>query len=225
MKQFILALTISLIGHSVSSGTPVDEPAVCPVGGETFTVVGTLSCSFRGRNLLFAQDSSCNFITRLPICPSNGLPVYKAFSEGEIEHLESWVETPAFAALKELPPWRRAYEVERNLNQAETSVTFGIMLGAYWYDTTATLEDEEMFSLFISEAAAEYDRAPAENRPFMDAMLGYAWQLKGNQDLANTHLMRAQQASDDAYLQSYVEKIRSCAAQMDAFECLPSSGF
>lgn len=55
--------------------------------------------------------------------------------------------------------------------------------------------------------------------------VGLCLAAKGQPRPANTHLNRAEQASDDAYLKNYGEKIRLCAAAMDTFECLPFSGF
>ena len=61
-----------------------------------------MSCSSMGATMSLRPITSCDFVTRLPVCPSNGLPLFKDFPADEVARPERYVQTPDYAALRDL---------------------------------------------------------------------------------------------------------------------------
>ncbi|MEM9851607.1 MAG: hypothetical protein AAF761_06380, partial [Pseudomonadota bacterium] len=112
MTTWVAAL---LMATPAIGGSPVEETIVCPVGGESFTITGTLSCSTRGRTLSLKPITTCDFVDRLPVCPGNGLPLYDRFTDDELARLGTYLSGEEFAAIAPLPPWQRAYALNQYL--------------------------------------------------------------------------------------------------------------
>lgn len=224
------ALTIQAISLilpvSAFAGIPVDEPFICPVGGEEFTITGTSSCSSSGRTMSYRPQSSCDFVTRLPVCPSNGLPVYQKFSDEQIARLEDFIETPEYQELMHLPPWQRAYGVAEYLDQAGSPTGFSLALNAMWYESDSFFDHAENLARFQTEADQELERLDAEKRPYLQAIVGYTLSKFGQIDEAKTYLDRADATPDiSEYLQKYIVAIRTCQTDMSAEGCGPDDRF
>lgn len=228
MKNALTALSfyLTISAGALWAGTPTEETVTCPVGGEQFEITGTLSCSTQGRTMSFRPLTSCDFVTRLPICPSNGLPIYQEFSEEQITRLEKFVETADYASLRELSPWQRAYGISLFLDQSGTGAAFGLLLNAMWYETEDLLESETAFAQFIAESDAELQRASEEDRPFLDAIIAYALSAAGQIEEANLRLDRASETSNAPdYLLQYISAIRACQPNMNEDGCRPYDRF
>lgn len=228
MKQALVSLVCcaSIFAGASWAGTPVDEATTCPVGGEEFEITGTLSCSTQGRTMSFRPLTSCDFVTRLPICPGNGLPIYQEFSNDQVARLEEFVETPEYNALRELPPWQRAHGVSVFLDQSGTEVAFGILLNALWYETEELLASDSAFNQFVEETEAELQRASEADRPFLEAILAYALSAAGRFDEANLRLDRAKQTPEvPEFLLHYITAIQECQSDMSRDGCRPSDRF
>lgn len=228
MKTALTALSFYLAISAGASwaGIPTEETVTCPVGGEEFEITGTLSCSTQGRTMSFRPLTSCDFVTRLPVCPSNGLPIYQEFSEEQVTRLEEFVETAEYASLKELSPWQRAYGVSLFLGQSGTDAAFGLLLSAMWYETEDLLESETGFAQFITESEAELQRASEADKPFLDAIIAYALSAAGQFEEANLRLDRAAETSNaPEYLLQYISAIRACQPNMNLDGCRPYDHF
>ncbi len=207
-------------------GIPTEEEVICPVGGEKFTVIGTMSCSTMGRTMSFRPLTSCDFVTRLPVCPSNGFPMYQEFSGEQITSLEKFTKTDEFEVLRQLPPWQRAYGIALNLGQSGTETAFNLLLSALWYESGEFLESEEAVSQLMKEAEDILLRADAETRPFLNAILGYMLSAVGRFDEANIMLNNAASAqSAPDYLLQYISAIQACQSDMAQEGCRPNDSF
>ena len=227
MRTLPPALLTLLVGAGMATaGIPTENEVTCPVGGEVFTTTGTMSCSTRGRTMSFRPLSTCDFVTRLPICPSNGLPLYRDFDEGEVAALTRLLNSADWDEMRALPPWQRAYAVARHLDEEGTDVAFGILLSAFWYDTEALLAEPALIDRMVAEFAAERDRAAPEDQPFLDAILAYALIAANRAGDAEPLLARVRAMPDlPDYLQSYVDAVSSCRGSMAAEECRPDAPF
>ncbi|MEO9650934.1 MAG: hypothetical protein ABJ360_23925 [Roseobacter sp.] len=228
MKLSSLAMCVFLLHTPISSwaGTPTDETVVCPVGGEKFTITGTASCSTMGRTMSFKPLTSCDFVTRLPVCPSNGLPVYQEFSEEQLSNLDGFLKTSDFAQLKLLPPWQRAYGVSQHLGQSGTATSFGLLISSLWYETEAFLGNEVILDQFLVESEGELERASVEDKPFLEAIIGYTLMASGRADEAEIWLGRASETeSAPEYLFQYISAIRACRSNMQSDRCRPHDRF
>ena len=195
---------------------PFEQEVSCPVGGEKFSYVGTGSCSYSGgnRRMSFWTPSTCDFITRLPVCPSNKLPLYKDFSADEIEKLKKILKTKTYRRLKKKSRFFRAYQLERQLNpDAEVGFAYDLLLGGLWYDEASlTHQNEEYLSAFFLEAEAGIEQASSVNKPFDQAIVAYFYYRAGDQGNAKRllEMVKLSDAYQDEPLQSYVNAIEQC---------------
>jgi hypothetical protein len=222
-KHLLIAFLATFAGVAWG-GTPIKVNKICPVGGEEFTVTGTASCTTMGRTMSFRPYTSCDFITRLPVCPSNGLPMYQEFTQDQIVKLTSLIATPDYAALRELPPWQRAYGIANYLGQAGSSAAFGILLSAMWFETVPFFESKSTLDQFLAEAELELERAPEANKPIFNAILAYALASAGRIKESDERLDQARQAPDiSEYLQAYISAIEVCQEDMSLPACQPDA--
>lgn len=196
------------------------------MGGEQFTITGTLSCSTQGRTMSFRPLTSCDFFTRLPICPTSGLPVYQEFSDEQVSDLEVFLETPDFAQLRQLPPWQRAYGVAEHLGQSGTATAFGLLLSSMWYEFENFISNEDILEQFLVEVDAELERAPNPDKPFLEAIVGYVLMASGRAEEAEIRLNRASEAIDAPdFLLQYISAIRACQPNLEVEGCRPHDRF
>lgn len=228
MKRLVLSLAFaSLIpAHIATAGSPTQVDFTCPIGGEIFEITETLSCSNGGRYMSFRLETTCDFVTRLPICPSNDFPVYKNFSPEEVEKLEAFVETGRYAELTQLPPWQRAYSIAEFLEETASTVGFGLQLNAFWYETEHMLQSEIARANFHREVSLEIGRATVEDRPYLDAIESYFYLLEGEteQALPRLQALKAQGALPE-YLLHYVDQLLDCSTRIEDQDCGPWAQF
>ena len=225
LKTF-LAGAIILGALPAIAGTPVDEEVICPVGGEKFTITGTMSCSTEGVTMSLRQQTTCDFVTRLPVCPSNALPLYREFSEAEVNDLQNFVQTDAYMTLAGKSPYLRAYAVERQLAGTGTEVSYWILASGLWFDGDALRADPEAFSLYVTEAETEKQRVSAEDRPYMLAVTAFHLSTVGRDDDARSWLAEAQAATDGSdFLEAYIKAVDKCIGNMTDESCDPEATF
>ncbi|MCV0429013.1 MAG: hypothetical protein K5905_26460 [Roseibium sp.] len=234
MSRYLMFVFVSffVIGPT-RAGTPVHVEQKCPIGGETFIIVKSPSCSYFGQSMSFRRVSTCDYITRLPVCPGNDLPIFREFSTEEVGKLSEFVETEEFGRLRQLDPWQRAYKVEEYLGQTGSSSGFLLLLQALWYENESFLADEQFLDLFAAEAEAEIDRVENAEKPFVAAILAYAFAAAENRQQADAWFERAkslnEQVGNDAsssdFLRSYLTKLSTCRNNMTSAECSPDAPF
>ena len=226
LRSLAFCTLFLVLGNSAWAGIPIDETVVCPVGGEKFTVTRTASCTTFGRTMSFRPYTSCEFITRLPVCPSNGLPMYQEFTADQVTELTTFVEAPSYATLKDLSPWQRAYGLSVHLGQSGTETAFWLLMNAMWYEADVFFESDVALNQLLQEAEFELERTPEENRPFLNAILAYALTHAGRIDEANEKLESARKAPDTPdYLQKYISAVEVCQSDAEAEVCQPNAGF
>ena len=216
----LIALAFILAAEPARPGIPVETEMTCPVGGEVFTITETASCSTMGRTMSFKPLTSCDFVTRMPVCPGNGLPVYDDFTEVDIAMLTTFVETDDFAALRQLPPFLRAYGTARHLGDEGSEAGFWLLLNAHWYEPEAFLKNASALDTFIAETDAHIARAPDDEAPFLNAILGYALLRAGRTEAGEARLSRADAEGPD-HLKSYVAQVRACVGDFEHDGCRP----
>jgi hypothetical protein len=212
-------------GPPLAAGSPVDAEETCPVGGETFTITESLSCSFMGdRTMSFRPVSSCDFVTRLPVCPTNRLPHYREFDAGEILKLEALVAGPGYEALRALPDWQRAYAIATHLGDIDGEIGFGLLLSALWYEPAAFFASPQAIAAFEREAGPEYGRASDADRPFLEAIRLYVLIASGRTAMAAGPLATLRGLPDlDPFLSQYLDRLEACRRVFDPESCAPEA--
>ncbi len=233
MIRFVLfALILTFFAYPAVSGSPVSAQKTCPLDGEKFEIVETVSCSTMGRTMSFKPVTSCDFVTRLPVCPTTGLPLYKEFSEEELERLRPFVETEDYRTIRNLPPWQRAYRIAEYLQHTGSKRGFQILLMAFWHEHKSFLNNSDLAGKFVEEAEGEMDRDD-QGKPFIAAILTYAFAASGEPEQADAWYARATSLTDALgtqngnvdFLRSYLKRLGECRDMMTSAECLPDAGF
>lgn len=214
------------LGSRAWAGMPIDETVICPVGGEEFTITGSASCTTMGRTMSFRPQTSCDFVTRLPVCPSNGLPIFDDFTQDQITALTAFLKTSDYEAIKKLPPWQRAYALAAHLGQSGTEVAFWLLQNSMWYETTSFFESGVALDQLLHEAEFELQRAPEDAKPYMNSILAYALAYAGRIEESKKMLRFAEQTpSKPEHLQKYISAIEACQADMSTPNCQPHFRF
>lgn len=219
------ALAILLAGPA-AAGTPFESELKCPVGGETFTITETASCSGGyGRTMSLRQITSCDFVTRLPVCPGNGLPIYRQFKEDDIPKLEALVSGPDYPAMRDMSDWQRAYAVARYMGEAG-QFGFGLQLEALWFDSEAFLKDKVAMSLFELESETELSKADLESTPYIKALVAYVRVASGRREEAAEAIAAVRPlVGDNEDVTRYLDRLEACNADFQPETCGPDAPF
>ena len=221
-KASLFCITLALTPAPGLAGIAYLETMSCPIGGEEFTLTRTASCTRMGRTMSYRPITSCDFVTRLPVCPGNDLPVYREFRQDEFEPLEALLGSPDYDAMRDLPPWQRAYAIAQHLGEADTGTAFNLLLNALWFETAPLVESQTAMDQFVQEAEAEAARLDDADRPCLHAIAGYALSLAGRVEEANAWLNKAEAAEGTPdSLKAYLATIRACQGDMGAEGCRP----
>lgn len=208
------------------AGIPTQEEVTCPVGGETFDIVGTASCShFSARLMSFSPVSSCDFVTKLPQCPTNKLPMYREFTEDEITNLESFVNSNTFLSNTQMSRYYLAYLTDQHLNVQNKSEQFWLLLQGLWFDTDNTFGNSVYTSAFITEALLEIEQETEENKPYVMAITAFVYVKMGEHAKASKLLdtVRNSAVYESPVLVSYVAAIESCIEDSQSEFCNPTT--
>ncbi|GJL93551.1 MAG: hypothetical protein DHS20C04_32100 [Hyphococcus sp.] len=176
--------------------------------------------------MAFQNYSSCDFVTRLPQCPKNKLPLYKEFSKEDLEDIKIFMGTKEYRKLQEQSRYLIAYFVEQNLQTpTEWLDPFSLLLSGIWYDGVNTYDDAEYISILLQEAAPAIGKADLGEQPYITAIAAYlnSWfgdveDARGLLDSISPNILL-----EDEYLRIYVEKIEECMAAGRTDRCSPDS--
>ena len=132
MRLSVAALAVALLAPTAAqAGFPIKEKVRCAVGGERFTYVTTPSYTIFGARPDGKPYGSWTFPLALPICPGNGLIMYKEFSKAEVQALPRLLASPDYKALKEETPRYRAAWLARSLDPQDLLISW-LLLEASW---------------------------------------------------------------------------------------------
>ena len=220
-KQIAVGIAALLTGSFASAGTPVVGEVACPVGGETIETVSTMSCSvFPERNMSLAPSSSCDFVTRLPECPGNGLPLFREFSETDVAALSELIKTPEFGALRDKSRYRRAVFLARKLGDTADQIT-GIFLHGLWYDDETFFADATFRDAFVAHLSLENLSTETPNDAYLLAIGAYVAAMAGDATTARQRLadIRTGFMDRSAHLDAYIDAVSACVDTPKATAC------
>lgn len=155
-----LALTLAaLLPGRPAEAAPItfDMPYTCPVGGEKFTDKQRVAVTQTGRMLdLKAVGNFEGLWPPLPVCPGNGLPLYrKDFKPEELDRLKPWVASPEFAAMR----------------AAETPHYVAAKTAAFLGEPADEVANRFLVASWSARNPAEYERYAGEALARMQALL------------------------------------------------------
>jgi len=161
LMRVCLALLFGLLvaaPGAAQAGMPVTVKEKCAVGGESFDYTTTASYSTFGARPDGKPYGSWTFPLALPVCPTNGLVMYREFSEDEIARLPDLLASPEFVALRPAEtPYYRAAWLAKALDPKAADRPW-LLLDASWEADTDPVRKARYQAEFIAAATS----APAE---------------------------------------------------------------
>lgn len=124
---------------------------ICPIGGEAFEHISTGAYSVFGERPDGKQYGS--WVSPLPLveCPSNGLIVFKQFSEAELNELSGLIATAEYRALRQNEsPYYRLHWLRRHLSPTDGDATWHL-LHASWESDEVPSRRARYQELFVTE--------------------------------------------------------------------------
>ena len=205
------------------AGTPIQTELTCPIGGERFEITETTSCTeYPGRTMSFSPISSCDFVTRLPQCPQNFLPVYRSFSDEDITFLSEFMVSETYDSMIDSSRFYMAYIIERQLGSEDPSTPFSLLLQGLWFDPENTFSDAAYIAEFLAISRSEIERETVENRPYLQSIAAFVEMKAGNFDAAEA-LIQTAAAENIPFLRAYHRAIEACMSDQSSEYCKPES--
>ena len=218
MRKLFMAvvLSVGLIGPA-QAGIPFNRPVTCPIDGREFTVRSTLSCTQFGYRMSLGPISSCDWITRLPICPGSGFPVYRDFTPGEAEAARILVDTPGYAAARARSPWYLAWFVETRLG-GDPVVGLRLLISGLGFDRAA-FDSPDYRAHILKVSTPLLPRLEVQERGMIRALGAFLLIHQGDTEAASA-VIRTLRHEPDPPAQ-YLDAIEACIADRNARTCDP----
>ncbi len=222
---------LAMLATAAQAGIPTRQAQVCPVGGQKFETTGTASCSTFGitQDFFLKRRSSCDFVTRLPQCPDNKLPLYKEFTKEEVKLLEAYTASEEYKAMAERSRYYIAKKIDDFLVSKGSNrvMDFSFMLGGFQFDRIKTQDDSEYRQWFIEAGTEEIGKADAKDIPYIRMLVAYTAYLSGQFDQASLLLEAVkgdETVKDTPLVKAYVARVEQCVQAKDASLC-PSTDY
>lgn len=229
--KWSIAAVLSLLATASHAGIPIQEKKVCPVGGQKFETTGTVSCSSFGmtQDFFLKRPSSCDFVTRLPQCPDNKLPLYKEFTPSEVKLLEEYLASEDYLAIEGRSRFYIAKKIDDFLvAKGSTPVmNFSYLLGGLQHDRGLTENDSEYRQWVMAAGVEEIGKADAGDVPYIRMLMAYTAYLDGQFDEAKTLLEAVKSDAsvrNTPLVKAYVARVEHCVQQKDTSLC-PSADY
>ncbi len=223
-----LLMFLSTASHA---GIAVQERKICPVGGQKFETTGTVSCTTYGmsQDFFLKGESSCDFVTRLPQCPDNKLPLYKEFTASEVKLLEGYLASEDYLAIEGRSRFYIAKKVDDFLvaNGSPRVMDFTYLIGGLQHDRERNEGDSEYRQWVLDAGTADIDTADAGDAPYIHMLMAYTAYLGGEFDTASVQLSAVRgdaAAKGNAFVQAYVSRVTQCVQAKDSSLC-PSTDY
>ncbi len=225
-NSFKTVLVLAMIGlaHSVWAGEPYDEKVRCPVGGKRVQIVGTLGCSTSSSvTMSLRRPSSCDFVTRLPVCQKEAFPIYREFSSEEKTRLKQFVKTDWYQNAKLESRYLRAYLIENELKSYSEEDMFWLLQSGHFYDPKLTYGNATYFAAYRDAANAYLKVADNKDKKLVLLTAAFARVHSNEPKKALTMLNAASRYStpDVPFFDQYMKLVRQCVDSPTSSKCSP----
>jgi len=213
-----LAFAVAALSSAASADT-----LICPVGDERFEAPAIAVCGeYIGQTMLLMSDGCPP--DKLPQCPQNFLPMYKAFSTEELALLGPFMQSESYESNVDFSPYYLAYIIEKYLNGPDNQLPALLLLWGLWQDPALIDEDRAFMAALSREIEANFYPATPDDNALMLAMLAFTQLLAGHTEAGLGYLARAE--SQDARApeaQTYLSAVRTCFTDPSAEHCTASA--
>ncbi len=223
MKWLLTCLCVLIFPVPALSDEPEQQSRTCPVGGETFRREVVPNCTETGKyRMSLAALGTCETANLIPQCPANFLPLYKDFSDQELENVREFMRFETYDSAVDQSRYYLAYLVERYIGQPDSLIGFSLLLEGLWKDPDHSWNDPVYLDAFTFEATGIQTRVPPQDLPFYQAMLAFVYIKLAQPDKALPLLQTASQAPDALpLLTAYITSIKQCANDPASPFCNP----
>jgi hypothetical protein len=222
-------LLLSLPAHFSFAGIPIEQEETCPVGGEKFKIKSTLSCSNFGlRTLALRLVTSCDFVTRLPQCPGNNLPLYKDFSQQDLNEIRALMPTTAYKAAQSRSRYYLAATIEQTLSSVDEKTVFFTLQNGLWYAPEQGFSDPIYMKAYHAAATRAFTQTSIPNKSMWQAAEAFSYIHEGKRQKAHNIIGQLQAENKDGkpYLAQYLDALAFCVtAKAGEERCAPNAAF
>jgi hypothetical protein len=214
---FFVAALCAVAASPAHATTPFIRQIECAVGGEEFNFTDTMSSSSFGQRPDGKPYSNWDY--PLPVCPGNGLVMYRDFTAEELARLPDLIATPAYAELRTLAqPYYSAAYIERTLTPESPGAIWLLLQASWRVDRDAALKRRFQEEFVAAAQAAAIDPA---NQAHLMMRLRMANTLRelgrfDEADAAFAALLATPPTENAEGFVEYVEILRRVTARHDA---------
>jgi len=216
VRVAIIAVVLcTLAALAAQATTPFEREIECPVGGERFSFTDTMSSSSFGQRPDGRPYSNWHY--PLPVCPGNGLVMYREFTADDLARLPAILQSPEFAELRAIEqPYYTASFIERSLSPGSVRATWLPLQASWRVDHDAALKTRFQREFVAAAQAAEFDPANEESAALRLRMANALREL-GRFDEAEAAFATLSQVSIEGAdsFRNYVDILRGVNARRD----------
>lgn len=167
------------------------------------------------------RPSSCDFITRLPVCEREAFPILRDYTRDEVRTLKTLVQDPWYQAAKSQSRYLRAVLVEQKLGTMSLEEQFWLLQQGHFYDPANTYGNPTYFAAFRDVANAYQKEASAEDKQFILLAAAFA-RVHSSEPQKALSILKSEAAMDfpEHWLFTpYAELVRACVKTPKAERC------
>lgn len=94
-----ILVALAALAGPAHAGMPYEESMTCPIGGEKFEHVTTMSYTIFGQRADGKPYGSWQFPLNLPKCPGKGLVIFEKFGRADLARLEPLIASAEYRAM------------------------------------------------------------------------------------------------------------------------------
>ena len=177
--------------------------------------------------MVLSSMSSCDFVSKAPQCPTNGLPLYREFEPEHLPAIEQFMADQAYDEARKISRFLLAARIEAMLPDGTAESVHSIL---WWGIRTqpALAEDPSYRASYLAAAQSlfEPDKSVREEDPFAYAFYTFMLVLDAQSEKAtsNIEILRSLNGENNPELYAaYVNQIEACVLSRDEALCSPSA--
>ena len=136
------------------------------------------------RTMSLRPVTSCSQVEDLPRCPKTGLPLFRAYSDDELERIADFIGTPTYQQASKGSPYYLAYLIEQRLTLGEDPVQeFRPLWFGTWFSPYKESFGDPSYMKAYRAAAVDSLAADGEHdKNLLKAVIAYGYYQAGDKD-------------------------------------------
>lgn len=195
----------------------------CPIGGSAVSTPAPEFCEeSHMHRMSFAPANGCT-TPRIAHCPENFLPLYKVFSETELDLVQQYMQMEAYESAVDSSPYLLAYNIERFLG-GDQNLPFRLLLEGFWYDAPRSYADPVYMDNFLFEAVSAVNLAAPDELAVLYAQIAFAFTQVDDRASAQAYLDKSLELGlATVIVTGYQQAVKQCIADPASQFCNPNA--